>query len=67
MKNAGMIELLEGYTFLWMRGGDEISGLIEGPDHQIIERHTGWYRTNDPDVAAQRAKTNLEYELNEGL
>ena len=55
--NAGTIELVDGYSFLWNRGtGDgEIFGSIRKPNGSLLNGSSGWYRTTSPEVAAMAA------------
>jgi hypothetical protein len=53
----GEIELENGKTFQWMRGGGdgEIWGAVWNEDGSIAKNTSGWYRTTDVDKAAKLA------------
>ncbi len=49
------IELARGGTFNWMLQGDEIYGYVTDAWGAIISGGSGWYRTDNPEVAADLA------------
>lgn len=56
MANRGRVNLGEFGIFYWTRMEDgEISGHVEDVGRRIISGTSGWYRTNDPDRAAEFA------------
>ena len=59
MQTAGEIER-DGYTFYWMLQDGEIHGGMAGPDRCFIKGLSGWYRTDDPNEAADIAFRRLK-------
>ena len=58
--NCGIVDLANGFRFVWMRAKDgEVSGFVENADRSIVKGSNGWYRTNDAAVAARIAEANL--------
>ena len=57
----GAIALDNGFTFHWCIASPdgEIFGHIADPHQCIVSGTSGWYRTNDPDVAAVAAALHL--------
>lgn len=53
----GSVVLRHGYSFKWMASADgEISGFIEDSDGRMVGGSCGWWRTKNPDVAADAAQ-----------
>ncbi len=56
---------LTGYTFQWLRGNgdEEIYGMVNDPQHNLVYAQCGWFRTTDPKEAARIAASNLAAAL----
>ena len=56
---SGIIELDNGFKFVWMISYTEVHGHIRKPDGQVMAGTSGWYRTAFPQKAAERASNHL--------
>lgn len=64
MRTHGAIQLSEGSKFIWMSAADgEISGFIEDNERKLIDGSNGWWRTKDPDLAAQLAADTFGFTV----
>ena len=61
---TGTILLNGGHSFFWMMAEDgEIYGFIETPDGAVKGKTSGWYRTDDPKVAANIAANRFGFTV----
>lgn len=61
-ETSGKIDLIDGYTFHWMLGGErcpEVYGFTQTPNGATVKGSGGWFRTTDPQAAARIARLNL--------
>lgn len=56
-RQAGKVTLADGRTFVWMAGfaDGEIWGGVGDPDGRPVSGTSGWWRTTDPEKAAECA------------
>lgn len=65
--NSGEIALEDDFYFKWTMTGTsvpEVYGWVE-KGWSIVKGSTGWWRTAEPQEAAERACANLGYKIKE--
>jgi len=64
MRTHGEVQLNKGGKFVWMSAKDgEISGFIENNERKVVDGSSGWWRTEDPDIAAQLAADTFGFTV----
>lgn len=60
---VGTVDLGSGFMFCWLLDSramqPEVYGHVEDAKGEFVVGTVGWYRTVDPDVAAQRAQLRM--------
>jgi len=60
--DRGTLDIGNGYKFRWMESADEIYGYIDD-NGDVLYNSDGWYRTNNPQLAAFRAVNAMDLPL----
>jgi hypothetical protein len=65
-KNVGVTAIRKDHTFVWIKTeDDEIYGQIEDIHENILPGTSGFWRTNDLNLAFRLASERLEQDLKE--